>query len=89
MSVFFEKHAGGKGIRVKDINFSMNRLPVTETKAWKDLESHFEKIKGLHMKDMFESDSDRFQKFSVNYNEKILLDYSKNRYVQGDSLLGL
>lgn len=46
--------------------------------AWQALDEHFDKIKKEHMRDMFTSDSSRFNKFSLRFND-ILFDYSKNR----------
>lgn len=50
----------------------------TETAEWKQLLSHFEQIKDHQMRDWFAEDDQRFEKFSVQF-EDILLDYSKNR----------
>ncbi len=41
------------------------------------MHTHYEKICSVHMKDLFEQDPNRFQKFSLTFND-ILLDYSKN-----------
>ena len=51
---------------------------LTESQAWKALESHYRKVNREHMRDLFAKDTDRFQRFSVQFND-ILLDYSKNR----------
>jgi glucose-6-phosphate isomerase len=51
---------------------------LTQLPAWKDLEEHYQEISGLHMRDLFASDSDRFEKFSLRLHD-ILFDYSKNR----------
>ena len=53
----------------------------TSTDAWKALESHFKEMKDVHMRDLFEKDSDRFTHFSV-CQEDLLVDYSKNRITQ-------
>lgn len=50
----------------------------TTTKAWKGLEDYFASFEGTHMKDLFANDSERFNKYSLHF-EDILLDYSKNR----------
>ena len=50
----------------------------TLTEAWKKLSRHFEETKKVHLKDQFKEDADRFNKFSIQF-EDILLDYSKNR----------
>lgn len=46
--------------------------------AWQALQSHYEVIKDMHMRDMFEQDPNRFGHFSLTLND-ILFDYSKNR----------
>jgi len=51
---------------------------LTNLKIWQDLQTHFSEISGLRMRDMFDNDPDRFDKFSLNFND-ILFDYSKNR----------
>lgn len=51
---------------------------LTESPAWRALQTHFEEIRGLHMRELFANDPDRFQTFSVRLND-FLLDYSKNR----------
>ncbi|MBI9069962.1 MAG: glucose-6-phosphate isomerase [Melioribacteraceae bacterium] len=49
----------------------------TELNAWKKLEEHFASIKSKKMKNMFAEDSERSEKFSLQF-EDIFLDYSKN-----------
>ncbi|MCD6440766.1 MAG: glucose-6-phosphate isomerase [Candidatus Marinimicrobia bacterium] len=53
------------------------KINPTRTRAWKKLGKHYEKMKNVSMKAMFERDADRFAKFSLRF-EDILLDYSKN-----------
>ena len=50
----------------------------TTTKAWKELEAYYAEFNGTHMKDLFAKDSERFNKYSLRF-EDILLDFSKNR----------
>jgi len=57
---------------------------LSDSVAWKALESHYADIKDVHMKDMFAEDPERFNKFSMNF-EDILFDYSKNR-VTGETM---
>jgi len=54
---------------------------LTNSAEWKALQDHFDEIKHLHMRDMFEADLGRFEQFSVGLND-ILLDFSKNRITQ-------
>ena len=46
--------------------------------AWKALESHRKKTAGLHMRDLFADEKDRFETMSVGLGG-LFLDYSKNR----------
>ncbi len=50
----------------------------TETQAYKYLTDHFIDIASKDLKDLFQADPERFNKFSINFND-ILVDYSKNR----------
>ncbi|MDZ4743850.1 MAG: glucose-6-phosphate isomerase [Verrucomicrobiota bacterium] len=54
---------------------------LTASPAWNALESHYEKVRNLQMRDLFAEDSGRFDKFHLNF-EDILLDYSKNRITE-------
>ena len=49
----------------------------TETAAWKKLEMIFLTLQATHMRDLFQDDPERFQKFSLQF-EDILVDFSKN-----------
>ena len=62
----------------------LNSVDPTKTSAWRDLEAHFQEIKGLHMRDLFARDPKRAEKFSVRFGD-ILVDYSKNR-ITGETL---
>ena len=55
----------------------LKKINPTETQSWKNLTNHFKKMKSVHMKDLFASDPDRFEKYSIRFNG-ILVDYSKN-----------
>ena len=48
-----------------------------DTTAWKKLEAHYEQMKGVHMRELFAQDPDRFTSFSTCI-EDIVIDYSKN-----------
>jgi glucose-6-phosphate isomerase len=50
----------------------------TALPAWKALKKNQEELAGIHMAKLFRKDADRFEKFSLRF-EDILLDYSKNR----------
>ena len=51
---------------------------LTESTIWNDLQNHFNDISSLHMRDMFNDNPNRFDKYSLCFND-ILFDYSKNR----------
>lgn len=51
---------------------------LTERASWKALQTHFEQVKDVRMRDMFDQDKNRFKKFSTQMDD-ILLDFSKNR----------
>jgi glucose-6-phosphate isomerase len=51
---------------------------VTTSPAWQALETEYAKIKDTHMRDLFKADPERFQKYSMQFQD-ILFDYSKNR----------
>ena len=51
---------------------------VCDWEVWKELENHKKRMEKAHMRDMFHQDSNRFQKFSVKFQDDLLLDYSKN-----------
>jgi len=53
-------------------------IDPTKTRAWGKLERHFEETRNNRMKEMFESNSDRFDHFSLKLDD-ILVDFSKNR----------
>ncbi|UAJ65193.1 glucose-6-phosphate isomerase [Candidatus Schneideria nysicola] len=57
----------------------MKNINPTQTQSWKELQKHFHSIKNLHMKDLFEQDPHRFNNFSLTFENKILIDFSKNR----------
>lgn len=49
--------------------------------AWQKLKQHYEKISNVHMRELFTSQPDRFDDFSITWQE-LLLDYSKNRITE-------
>ena len=53
-------------------------INFTETEAYKYLADHFININEKSLKDLFSEDPQRFEKFSVLFDD-MLLDYSKNR----------
>ena len=57
------------------------RINPTQTQAWKSLADHFAQMENVHMRDLFEADAERFDRFHLRF-EDILLDYSKNILTQ-------
>lgn len=57
---------------------SLPSINPTKTETWKALEEHFQKIENLQMQDVFEKDSDRAERFKIEWQD-FYLDYSKNR----------
>lgn len=55
----------------------LKNINPTETSAWSKLDAHFNAMKSTQMKDLFAADADRFNKFSMKF-EDVLIDYSKN-----------
>lgn len=60
---------------LKDIN-------PTQTKSWQDLLTHYEQMKNVTIKDLFNEDKDRFSKFSYSINDELVVDLSKNNINQ-------
>lgn len=53
------------------------KVNPTATPSWQALLQHKQLFENVQMKDLFFNDSDRFKKFSVQFDE-LLFDYSKN-----------
>src|SRR6185437_4533982 len=53
---------------------------LTDRSEWKKLQTHFEKVKDIHLRELFQ-DTRRTQTFSLQTGD-IYLDYSKNRMTQ-------
>jgi len=54
---------------------------LTTSAIWQTLVKHQQEIAPKHMRELFEEDPRRFDKFSLRFND-ILLDYSKNRITE-------
>ena len=54
------------------------KIKPHHTDAWEKLERHYKKISESHLRELFADAPDRFNKFSIAF-EDILFDYSKNR----------
>ena len=53
------------------------KINPTKTEAWKKLHTHFESLQNTQMTELFAQDVQRFENFSIRF-EDLLLDYSKN-----------
>jgi glucose-6-phosphate isomerase len=51
---------------------------LTALPEWQALEQRHKDIDGIHMRELFAQDPDRFERFSLRFGD-ILFDYSKNR----------
>jgi glucose-6-phosphate isomerase len=51
---------------------------LTTSQAWKALQKHYQVIHNLSMRERFNADTNRHNKFSLRFND-ILFDYSKNQ----------
>src|SRR5690606_31101724 len=51
---------------------------LTATPAWQALAAHRAEMEAVHMRDLFAAEPDRFERFSLRFDD-ILFDYSKNR----------
>ena len=54
------------------------QTPLTSLSAWKTLQSHYDKIRNQHLRDMFRTDPNRGSRLTAEA-EGIYLDYSKHR----------
>ncbi|MEN8259839.1 MAG: glucose-6-phosphate isomerase, partial [Pseudomonadota bacterium] len=54
---------------------------LSESAAWRALQEHRKEIGRLHMRTLFADDPDRFERYSLKFND-ILFDYSKNRITE-------
>ena len=58
--------------------------PLAARPAWKALEAHYEKVRDLHLRTLFQQDPKRGERLTVEA-AGLFLDYSKNR-ITGDTL---
>ena len=57
---------------------ALKSINPTQLSSWSKLTQHFKDIENVHMKDLFKSDSDRANNFTIKW-EDFYVDYSKNR----------
>ncbi len=54
---------------------------IDQINTWKALKKHHQEIADLHMRQLFDEDPQRFERFSLRLGE-ILFDFSKNRVIK-------
>ena len=50
---------------------------ITHSKSWIQLKKHHDEFSNSHMRDLFNDDPDRFNKFNLQFDD-LLYDFSKN-----------
>lgn len=55
----------------------LKSINPTQTNSWQKLQAHFNTMSSVQMKQLFDADPERFDKFSAQFND-ILIDFSKN-----------
>jgi glucose-6-phosphate isomerase len=56
---------------------SLKNTNPTTTNAWQNLQTHFQEMRSVSMKEMFKNDKERTARFHIKWND-FLVDYSKN-----------
>ena len=56
---------------------ALENINPSETAAWQELKRHFSEMQHVKMQQLFAEDSERAQKFSIEWND-FVIDYSKN-----------
>ena len=57
---------------------ALNKTNPTKTEVWKKLTTHYKETKDTRLRDLFSSDTNRAEKFTLQWKD-FLFDYSKNR----------
>ncbi len=57
------------------------KINPTNTRSWTLLKAHANRLQSTHIKELFEQDSQRFQKFSFQFQD-LFIDFSKNRITE-------
>lgn len=56
---------------------ALQKINPTQTEAWQKIQSHFETMKSVQMKELFAKENNRAEKMHLQWND-FLVDYSKN-----------
>ena len=60
----------------------MKNINPTNTQAWKALEAHQSQLANTTIADLFKQEQNRFNYYSLNFENQILVDFSKNKINQ-------
>ncbi|HHF3843019.1 TPA: glucose-6-phosphate isomerase [Haemophilus influenzae] len=60
----------------------MKNINPTHTQAWKSLEAHKAELSNTTIQDLFKQEKNRFDDYSLTFNNQILVDFSKNNINQ-------
>ena len=60
----------------------MKNINPTNTQAWKALEAHQSQLANITIADLFKQEQDRFNDYSLTFENQILVDFSKNKINQ-------
>lgn len=60
----------------------MKNINPTHTHAWKSLEAHKAELSNITIQDLFKQEKNRFEDYSLTFNNQILVDFSKNNINQ-------
>ena len=60
----------------------MKNINPTHTHAWKSLEAHKAELLNTTIQDLFKQEKNRFDDYSLTFNNQILVDFSKNNINQ-------
>ncbi|MDO4627110.1 MAG: glucose-6-phosphate isomerase [Pasteurellaceae bacterium] len=60
----------------------MKNINPTTTAAWQALQQHHNDLSNTTIQDLFQQEPNRFADYSLNFNDEMLVDYSKNRINQ-------
>lgn len=61
---------------------AMKNINPTHTQAWKALEAHKAELSNTTIQDLFKQEKNRFDDYSLTFNNQILVDFSKNNINQ-------
>ncbi len=60
----------------------MKKINPTQTQAWLKLDAHQKELADKTITDLFQQDPQRFQTFSLKFQDQLLVDFSKNKVTQ-------